>query len=74
MRVRPPFALLIAPLATCLLAKIHGAGPVYTASIESSNTVQSHLDSRDVPNNADYRCGPKIGKCPVGTCCSGAGM
>ncbi|KAJ5329557.1 hypothetical protein N7452_009947 [Penicillium brevicompactum] len=74
MRLHPTFALLLAPLANCLLAKVHGAGPVYTVSMESSNIVQSRLDSRDVPNNADYRCGPKIGKCPVGTCCSGAGF
>lgn len=72
MRLRPAFVSLIA-LATSALTKLHGAAPVYTATLESS-AVQSALDTRDVPNNVDYRCGPKIGKCPVGTCCSGAGM
>jgi chitin deacetylase len=28
---------------------------------------------RDVTQNLDYKCGPKWGKCPMGTCCSGSG-
>jgi hypothetical protein len=72
MRI-PPF--LVATLATCVFARVHAAGPVHTVSIEQSQPgTESHLDTRDAPNNLDYRCGPKIGKCPVGTCCSGAGM
>jgi hypothetical protein len=67
--------LLIAALASSVFAKTHGAAPVYTASVEQSQEgIKSRLETRDAPNNVDYRCGPKIGKCPVGTCCSGAGM
>ncbi|CAG8182195.1 unnamed protein product [Penicillium olsonii] len=73
MRLHPAFALLIA-LTTCVLARIQGVLPVYTIALESSEPVQTSLNTRDVPNNVDYRCGPKIGKCPVGTCCSGAGF
>lgn len=73
MRIPP---VLVATLATCVFAGVHIASPVHTVSIEQSQpeTESSHLDTRDAPNNLDYRCGPKIGKCPVGTCCSGAGM
>jgi chitin deacetylase len=73
MRLHPILVLLIASLVTCVFGKIHGAGPVYTVSLESPEESESHLNTRDAPNNLDYRCGPKIGKCPVGTCCSGAG-
>lgn len=31
------------------------------------------MQPRDVPQNLDYKCGPKWGKCPGGTCCSSAG-
>lgn len=72
MRLHPIFAWVIATLVVYVPAKLHGAGPVYTVSLESS-VVGSRLDARDAPNNLDYRCGPKIGQCPVGTCCSGAG-
>jgi hypothetical protein len=72
MRLHPIFVLLIPALVTCVQGEIHGAGPVYTVPVESE-TAESRLSNRDAPSNADYRCGPKIGKCPVGTCCSGAG-
>ncbi|KAJ5468992.1 hypothetical protein N7475_006744 [Penicillium sp. IBT 31633x] len=75
MRVPPILGFIILTLATCVLANIHGTAPVYTASVEQSQEIDaSRLDTRDAPNNLDYRCGPKIGKCPVGTCCSGAGF
>lgn len=71
MRIQP---IWVATLATCVFAKLH-VGPVHTVAIEQPQPeTESHLDTRDAPNNLDYRCGPKIGKCPVGTCCSGAGM
>ena len=72
MRIQP---ILVATLATCAFAKVHGTAPVHTVLIEQSQPeTESHLNTRDAPNNLDYRCGPKIGKCPVGTCCSGSGM
>ena len=72
MRIHP---ILVATLATCAFAKVHGTTPVHTVLVEQSQPEpDSHLNSRDAPNNLDYRCGPKIGKCPVGTCCSAAGM
>lgn len=75
MRVHSTLVFLIATLAASVPAKIHSAAPVYTASLEQPQEgTDSQLDTRDAPNNVDYRCGPKIGKCPVGTCCSGAGM
>lgn len=33
----------------------------------------TQMEPRDVPPNLDYKCGPKWGKCPGGTCCSSAG-
>lgn len=33
----------------------------------------TQMETRDVPPNLDYKCGPKWGKCPGGTCCSSAG-
>ncbi|KAJ5098019.1 Glycoside hydrolase/deacetylase beta/alpha-barrel [Penicillium argentinense] len=39
---------------------------------EESKDVQ--LQFRDVSQNLDYRCGPRWGKCPGGTCCSSAGF
>ncbi|KAJ5195890.1 hypothetical protein N7449_006369 [Penicillium cf. viridicatum] len=72
MRIQP---ILVATLATCAFAKLHGTAPVHTVLIEQSQPeTESHLNTRDAPNNLDYRCGPKIGKCPVGTCCSGSGF
>ncbi|KOS43071.1 hypothetical protein ACN38_g6037 [Penicillium nordicum] len=72
MRIHP---ILVATLATCAFAKVHGTTPVHTVLVEQSQPEpDSHLNSRDAPNNLDYRCGPKIGKCPVGTCCSAAGF
>jgi hypothetical protein len=72
MRIHP---ILVTTLATGVFSRLHVAGPVHTVAIEQSQPEpESHLDTRDAPNNLDYRCGPKIGKCPVGTCCSGAGM
>lgn len=33
-----------------------------------------HLQLRGVTKQLDYKCGPKYGTCPSGTCCSSAGM
>lgn len=32
-----------------------------------------HLQLRGVTQQLDYKCGPKYGTCPSGTCCSSAG-
>ncbi|KAJ5559020.1 hypothetical protein N7535_009112 [Penicillium sp. DV-2018c] len=75
MRVYSLSLLLTATLASSVFGRAHDATPVYTVSAERSQAGNgSYLGTRDAPNNVDYRCGPKIGKCPVGTCCSAAGF
>lgn len=49
------------------------------STIEESATalLEAQIESiqvrRDVTQNLDYKCGPKWGKCPMGTCCSSSG-
>jgi hypothetical protein len=69
--------LALLPLASCAFAGFFGNGPVYNVPPDQSQieeAVEAAVNIRDVPNNLDYRCGPKIGKCPIDTCCSSAGM
>ncbi|KAJ5159562.1 Chitin deacetylase [Penicillium canariense] len=53
--------------------------PFYEQSVSANGEDQSegvHLRLRaisGVTKQLDYKCGPKWGKCPSGTCCSGAG-
>lgn len=53
-------------------------------SIDPNNTIEEpatgqdqgeglHLQLRGVTQQLDYKCGPKYGTCPSGTCCSSAG-
>ncbi|KAJ5227453.1 uncharacterized protein N7469_007459 [Penicillium citrinum] len=44
------------------------------ASSSQEETIDFQLQSRDAPQNLDYKCGPRWGKCPSGTCCSSAGF
>ncbi|KAJ5295739.1 hypothetical protein N7508_010560 [Penicillium antarcticum] len=71
------YSLALLPLAGCVFAGLFGDGPVYTVPPDQSQieeAVEAAVNIRDVPNNVDYRCGPKIGKCPIDTCCSAAGF
>jgi hypothetical protein len=71
-------------LGICSICLFLGWGPIWRSMSVTFTVVNlavwraavrlGRAASRDAPNNLDYRCGPKIGKCPVGTCCSGAGM
>lgn len=60
-------------------ATVQPAQPETTTQEQSEPTVteaqseQTQLQLRDIPQNLDYHCGPKWGKCPSGTCCSSAG-
>jgi chitin deacetylase len=69
--------LALLPLAGSAFASFYGNAPVYTVPLDQSQAqeaVEAAVNIRDAPNNVDYRCGPKIGKCPIDTCCSSAGM
>lgn len=46
-------------------------GESATAVLEAQ--IESIQLRRDVTQNLDYKCGPKWGKCPMGTCCSSSG-
>ncbi|KAF7717591.1 Chitin deacetylase [Penicillium ucsense] len=39
-----------------------------------SGSPQLRLQYREPPPNLQYKCGPKYGHCPSGTCCSSAGF
>lgn len=82
--VIPPATTAInQPEATAIppqLATRSDEQPGLSSSDEPSHTMRrmaqpesTQMERRDVPQTLDYRCGPKWGKCPGGTCCSSAG-
>lgn len=63
MRLYHLFLLLAIFLGACVCSS--------ASSPEQTSRIQ--LQFRDDPKNLDYKCGPRWGKCPTGTCCSSSG-
>lgn len=66
-------ALLVGIAFSCVHDSTEPDGTIEEPTTSQDQPEVLRLQLRDITKQLDYKCGPKYGSCPSGTCCSSSG-